>query len=635
MTRENTESQPTTPKTKALEKVSNRISTLKTPDRTPKKKTSNPTEKFQNSSQVLSILFKLQETGAEGMDIPEIAIVGPQSSGKSTVLRRIIGIDIIPVKPQGSKVQWTKNPIKVLMNPSEKFKFKWTTDKSKAPESMAFGEHVTDFSKLKKVIFSSYTPSAVEKMKLDEQEIILEISRPGALPLCFVDVPGHVLTPKDERKITESMLKTVFKNKNSIILLANPATIDIQSNNGVFSLMKEEDISIFDRTIGVLTKCDMVDQQELSQLMNNNNGDLKLKLGYIALKNAVDENDINFESQLKEERDFFSKLDQDDVSPDRCGIDNLIKYSTNILEQFVERWFPSAMAKIQDRLEEQLQKKAKLGVPMERNIRDCDKLINSCLQEISDFGFQTNKYGSNAINIKYLEYTKKIQDVSLFNFKEIQESSETESGIYSLKVETVNQYKRSMNKFLPMIKRISYELVDYVFVAAKAIVIEIVGKITSNFSELGTKLIMVLRRFLEEKKKELNTHIEVYVDSYLGFYTPELNKAEDAKRKVEIIEKEIRKSVGIVVPNMINSFYLVSSFKNIQKFFEAKNFENVDGDKIAAYEYLFDFYRENKDTCKKREVNAQDIAKTELQLNLMKELDEAIAYSKNVNSIFQ
>lgn len=70
------------------------------------------TQLFQNLRKVISVVDELRDVGLqEYIRLPRIAVVGTQSSGKSSLLENVVGLDFLP---RGSGVV-TRRPLELRM----------------------------------------------------------------------------------------------------------------------------------------------------------------------------------------------------------------------------------------------------------------------------------------------------------------------------------------------------------------------------------------------------------------------------------------------------------------------------------------------------------------------------------------
>ena len=179
---------------------------------------------------LLGIVNKLQDLvfntiGTDSLDLPQIVVVGSQSSGKSSVLENIVGRDFLP---RGSGIVTRRPLILQLINvPSEQEREEdreqekdgnghgagVNGQKSTAggdqderlvphtPASVATqdewaefhhmpGQRIRDFAQVKKEIETETARIAGHNKGINRQPINLKIFSPHVLSLTLVDLPG-------------------------------------------------------------------------------------------------------------------------------------------------------------------------------------------------------------------------------------------------------------------------------------------------------------------------------------------------------------------------------------------------------------------------------------------------------------
>lgn len=111
-----------------------------------------------------------------------------------------------------------------------------------------------------------------------------------------------------------------MEKPNSIILAVTPANMDL-ANSDALKIAREVDPS-GSRTLGVLTKLDLMDSGTDALDILQNQGSFKLKLGFIGVVNRS-QHDINLNrpvaEALKSEMDFFRMHAQYKSIYPRCG----------------------------------------------------------------------------------------------------------------------------------------------------------------------------------------------------------------------------------------------------------------------------------------------------------------------------
>ena len=142
------------------------------------------------------------------------------------------------------------------------------------------------------------------------QPINLRIFSPNVLTLTLVDLPGLTKVPvgdqpKDiEKQIRDMLLKYITK-PNAIILAVTAANTDLANSDGL-KLAREVDPEGV-RTIGVLTKVDLMDQgTDVVDILAGRV--IPLRLGYVPVVNRgqrdIDTKKLNH-AALEHEKNFF------------------------------------------------------------------------------------------------------------------------------------------------------------------------------------------------------------------------------------------------------------------------------------------------------------------------------------------
>ena len=188
--------------------------------------------------------------------LPQIVVVGGQSSGKSSVLEAIVGRDFLP---RGAGI-CTRRPLVLQLHgapasevASARFLHKPKTVFSDFNEVRLEIERETDRS----------LQSKGHKKAVSAEPIMLSIRAAGAPSLTLVDMPGLTkVATADQPASTvadiETMAKKFIVSKNVVIVAVSAANADIATSDGV-RVAKEVDPNST-RTLGVLTKLDLMDK---------------------------------------------------------------------------------------------------------------------------------------------------------------------------------------------------------------------------------------------------------------------------------------------------------------------------------------------------------------------------------------
>lgn len=223
--------------------------------------------------------------------MPRIAVLGTQSSGKSSLLENIVGLDFLP---RGSGVV-TRRPLElrlVHMDQSKKLYNLGHTDGK--PYAVFENDHehkkYTDFKAVCKNIAKLTDDVAGTGANIVDDPIKLRIYSVDCPDLTIIDLPGitriDIKGQKDVERITTEMAMRYCGDPKTIILCVIPANQDLSTSDGL-KLAREWDAK-GERTIGVITKIDIMDKGTSAKKMLLNE-EIHLRLGYIGIVNRAQE----------------------------------------------------------------------------------------------------------------------------------------------------------------------------------------------------------------------------------------------------------------------------------------------------------------------------------------------------------
>ncbi|KAF1842690.1 dynamin-1 [Cucurbitaria berberidis CBS 394.84] len=332
--------------------------------------------------ELLNIVNRLQDLvfntiGNDSLDLPQIVVVGSQSSGKSSVLENIVGRDFLP---RGSGIVTRRPLILQLINlPSDE-----DADESDevhvphTPASVAAGQqewgeflHVPgrrfyDFSEVKREIENETSRIAGNNKGINRQPINLKIYSPHVLSLTLVDLPGLTKVPigdqpTDIEKQTRNLITEYIAKPNSVILAVSPANVDLV-NSEALKLARHVD-PMGKRTIGVLTKLDLMDHG--TNAMDILSGRVyPLKLGFIGIVNRSQQDiqgNKSLSDALQAERDFFKHHPAYRNMANRCGTQFLAKSLNQTLMAHIRDRLPDIKARLNTLMGQTQQELASYG----------------------------------------------------------------------------------------------------------------------------------------------------------------------------------------------------------------------------------------------------------------------------------
>jgi len=224
---------------------------------------------MESMESLIPVINKLQDVfntvGADAIQLPQIVIVGSQSSGKSSVIESLVGRSILP---RGVGIV-TRRPLilQLIYTPKDdrvhRSAERGTIDKDEWVEFLHTKDKVfTDWDEVRREIEKETDRVAGSNKGICPDPISLKFYSTSVLSLTMVDLPGLTKVavgeqPEDiESQIKELILKFI-QNPNSIILAVSPANMDMATSE---SLKIARDIDPDGRrTLAVITKLDLMD----------------------------------------------------------------------------------------------------------------------------------------------------------------------------------------------------------------------------------------------------------------------------------------------------------------------------------------------------------------------------------------
>ncbi|KAG0210107.1 vacuolar protein sorting-associated protein 1 [Mortierella sp. GBA30] len=311
------------------------------------------------------------------VDLPQIVVIGSQSSGKSSVLENIVGRDFLP---RGSGIVTRRPLVLQLINrpaptsvaeDGENKEISKDGDSKKEPEEWGEflhqpGVKYTDFNQIRDEIVRDTDAKTGKNAGISPLPINLRVYSPNVLTLTLVDLPGLTKVPvgdqpKDIEKQIRDMIVKYITKPNSIILAVTAANTDLANSDGL-RLARDVDPEGA-RTIGVLTKIDLMDPgTDVVDILAGRI--VPLRLGYVPVVNRG-QRDIDTKKSitrsLEGERSFFENHVAYKSKAQYCGTPYLARKLNMILMHHIRNTLPEIKAKIQAALVKYQTELASLG----------------------------------------------------------------------------------------------------------------------------------------------------------------------------------------------------------------------------------------------------------------------------------
>ncbi|KAF8476211.1 P-loop containing nucleoside triphosphate hydrolase protein [Kalaharituber pfeilii] len=343
----------------------------------------------REKSHLFDIIDKFRELGIqEDIPLPQLVVVGDQSSGKSSLLEGLTGLPF-PVAGTictrfATQIVFRRTApdegerIRISIIPSKNC----TEEQKEALREFSQDVETLDADEFQGLIEKASSamglpkPGELREMKsgprFSDDVLKIELSGPNHTHFSVVDVPGifqaaTVLQSEDDIEMIETLVKGYIGDSRTIIL-AVASSLHETANQKVFRLAKDADPS-GSRTLGVLTKPDAVqrgDEQRVIDVARNNV--TKLHHGWFVVRNRSTQDiadGVTLEQRNANEAAFFSQPPWKALPADRVGIRALEKFLKALLNDHVRREFPTLLREMDGLITKAERELEKMGPPRE------------------------------------------------------------------------------------------------------------------------------------------------------------------------------------------------------------------------------------------------------------------------------
>uniref|UniRef100_A0A2P2IVJ5 Uncharacterized protein MANES_05G022800 n=2 Tax=Rhizophora mucronata TaxID=61149 RepID=A0A2P2IVJ5_RHIMU len=290
--------------------------------------------------------------------LPAIAVVGGQSSGKSSVLESIVGKDFLP---RGAGIV-TRRPLVLQLH--------------RIGEGREYAEFMhlprkrfTDFAAVRQEISDETDRETGRTKQISSVPIHLSIFSPNVVNLTLVDLPGLTKVaiegqPESIVQDIDMMVRSYIEKPNCIILAISPANQDLATSDAI-KISREVDPR-GERTFGVLTKIDLMDQGTNAVDILEGKA-YKLQYPWIGVVNRS-QADINKRVDMiaarRREREYFQNSPEYRHLASRMGSEYLGKVLSKHLEQVIKSRIPGLQSLISKTIAELEAELSRIGKPV-------------------------------------------------------------------------------------------------------------------------------------------------------------------------------------------------------------------------------------------------------------------------------
>ncbi|XP_068126850.1 interferon-induced GTP-binding protein Mx2-like isoform X2 [Hyperolius riggenbachi] len=312
----------------------------------------------------IDLIDSLRALGVEKeVGLPAIAVIGDQSSGKSSVLEALSGVCL----PRGSGIV-TRCPLELKLKKSIQGS-KWS-GRIKYNKDNKKPVILTNPMDVEREVRKAQDFLAGTGKGVSQDLITLEIESPNVPDLTLIDLPGitRVAVKNQDHNIGEQikmMISKYITRQETINLAVVPSNVDIATTEALEMARKVDPTG--ERTLGILTKPDLVDkgtEPEVVSVMRNQV--YVLKKGYMIVKcrgQSEIQNNISLEDALNNERVFFETHEHFNelLNEGRATIPALAEKLTFELVEHIRRLLPNVELQIKTKLKDAEEKLRLIG----------------------------------------------------------------------------------------------------------------------------------------------------------------------------------------------------------------------------------------------------------------------------------
>ncbi|KAK6496979.1 hypothetical protein TWF481_001958 [Arthrobotrys musiformis] len=367
-------------------------------------------------SQLFDIIDKFRELNiSEDISLPQLVVVGDQSSGKSSLLEGLTEISF----PVASDL-CTRFATQIVLRRAD-------DDEGHVRASIIPGVDANSDPDAREKLLefqvslteAEFGPESFAKI-LDEAAVCMGIPKPGDKVedtpdkrfsndilkielsgphhphLTIVDVPGlfhnsTIYQTDEDKELIRNLIKSYIKDPRTIIMAVMDGRNNL-ANQEVFGMAREVDPE-GRRTVAIITKCDAIatgDEELVIKIASNKVE--KLRHGWFAVRNRSTkeiQDGVTIQQRHIKEKEFFKKAPWNRLSRQKTGIENLKPFLGHLLYEHVRDEFPKLVDEINRLVIETEDALSQLGIsritPTEQRIyltkiaNEYERTVTDCL----------------------------------------------------------------------------------------------------------------------------------------------------------------------------------------------------------------------------------------------------------------
>ena len=281
----------------------------------------------------------------EGISVPGIVVCGAQSAGKSSVMEYLSDLNF----PRAENT-CTRCPtvVSLAADPDAGAPYALIGLEAKKEEQTRINDLSQFGAEIEKLTDSLTAKIGKGAGVITKEPIYVTVVRPSGPTLTLIDIPGitHMCTDGVQaniHEVTKGMVESYIKDSNMVILVVIPATDDF-GNAEALKLAKHYDPH-GERTLGVVTKCDLVNSDsDIVQRIKMEGKNIQLELGFIALRcrtpSEVKAGVKRLDAMAEEENLFTTHPLLSQLTKAQWGLRTLVRQIVDVQADCVETFIP-------------------------------------------------------------------------------------------------------------------------------------------------------------------------------------------------------------------------------------------------------------------------------------------------------
>jgi GTPase SAR1 family protein len=320
------------------------------------------------------------------VDLPEICFVGDQSSGKSSFLSRLTGVNF----PFAAKMCTKAAVVVTCTRDAEQFHTKYEIEDLEHPgsyvETKSTAEAITDAQNrlLRKRKKSSGAWDEDDNMIVSDQSIKIRVVSPDVIDIIIVDLPG-IQNAGPTKEAILALIESNVKKPWTLILIVSEAKQDAELTQAIEVAAKYDPNQ--ERTIRVLSKFDNFDSPESQQraielIRNGLNSPSPLDLGPHAVVSVGSDSKLRVgkEGDLDEQQQLVGTYN---LPESRAGVIALKQRLQPLFASLIKKPLPLLKQNVSNTLNQTVAKLEKIGKEPVSPLQIMQRCMR-CLHERAD-----------------------------------------------------------------------------------------------------------------------------------------------------------------------------------------------------------------------------------------------------------